>query len=195
MKEYKDKIYTHSNVQQKQWKDPNWDPEIPSMCVTSVRADDWFDLSCRDFEMKSDHKTRSFWTWIQSVSQVFSLARIQQRDSSNFLSLLSKAAKRPAVSSTCSLTLVLNLVPGIKKGVKPSPTFGALLGPTKGVVGKEVFTFGKNPSFKTGSITSWQGDWGQGKLENLSRLGQLWVIWTHNRSLPGNKAFPALFPC
>jgi hypothetical protein len=36
---------------------------------------------------------------------------------------------------------------------------------------KEVFTFLKNPSLKTGSITSWQGDSGQGKLQNLSRLG------------------------
>ena len=36
---------------------------------------------------------------------------------------------------------------------------------------KRSFYLGKNPSLKTGWITAWQGDWGQGKLENLSRLG------------------------
>ena len=36
---------------------------------------------------------------------------------------------------------------------------------------EKKFYLGKNPSLKTGSITVWQGDWGQGKLENLSRLG------------------------
>ncbi len=37
--------------------------------------------------------------------------------------------------------------------------------------GKRSFYLQKNPSLKTGSITTWQGDWGQGNLKNLSRLG------------------------
>jgi hypothetical protein len=71
--------------------------------------------------------------------------------------------------------------------------------PCEGLGRKRSFYLGKNPSLKTGSITVWQGDWGQGKLENLSRLGWLWVIWTHNRSV--NRAtghfqscFPAISP-
>jgi hypothetical protein len=35
----------------------------------------------------------------------------------------------------------------------PSPTFGALLSPAKGLVWKRSFYLGKNPSLKTGSIT------------------------------------------
>ncbi len=37
------------------------------------------------------------------------------------------------------------------------------------------FYLGKNPSLKTGSITVWQGDWGQGNLSTVCRSRSAWT--------------------